>query len=287
MDLSEKSVIVTGGNVGIGRPTALELARLGANVTIIGRNEATCSEAVNEIIESTGNQKVDFKIVDLASFSGIQKFADEYKATHTKLDILVNNAGVVAPPFKETEQGIEATTGINYLGHFFLTHLLKDLLISVKGRVVVVASDAYASGRITLDMMEGENPAIFKPVAKSGFQQYGLSNTCRVLFAKELIEQYPDLTCVSLHPGAVKTNIARSVGCCFQCIGKCFAPCLKSPDEGAVTTLHCATTDVSAGNGMYYKDSKIQPVKDGFVSKELQKKLWEVSMAVVEKFMSK
>ena len=225
--------------------------------------------------------------MDLASFSGIQKFADEYKATHTKLDILVNNAGVVAPPFKETEQGIEATTGINYLGHFFLTHLLKDLLVSVKGRVVVVASDAYASGKITLDMMEGENPAIFEPVAKSGIKEYGVSNTCRVLFAKELIEQYPDLTCVSLHPGVVRTNLARSVGSCFKCIIKCFAPCLKSPNEGAVTTLHCATTDVSAGNGMYYKDSKIQPVKDGFVSKELQKKLWEVSMAVVEKFMSK
>jgi NAD(P)-dependent dehydrogenase (short-subunit alcohol dehydrogenase family) len=198
----------------------------------------------------------------------------------------VNNAGVVSPPVNKTDQGTEATTGINYLGHFFLTHLLKDLLIPVKGRVVVVASDAYASAKITLEMMKGENPGIFEPVAKPGFQQYAISNTCRLLFAKELSERYPDLTSVSLHPGAVKTNIARSVGCFFQCLGKCFVPCLKTPSEGAVTTIHCATADVSAGNGLYYKDSKIQPVKEGFVTAELQKRLWEISMDVVEKFLS-
>ena len=228
--------------------------------------------------------QVEYQIVDLASFSDIKKFADSYKESYTKLDILVNNAGVVKPPFSETKQGIEATTGINYLGHFYLTHLLKDLLISVKGRVVVVASDAYASGKITQNMLETETPEIFKPVNSPGFSQYAISNTCRVLFAREMVKRYPDLTCVSLHPGAVKTEIARSVGCCFRCIGKCFIPCLKTPSEGAVTTLHCATADISAGNGMYFKDSRIQAVKEGFVSEELQRKLWEVSMTVVEKF---
>ena len=232
------------------------------------------------------NFQVGYQIVDLASFSDIKKFADSYKESHSKLDILVNNAGVVSPPFSETKQGIEATTGINYLGHFYLTHLLKDLLLPVKGRVVIVASDAYAGGKITVDMLEGETPRIFQPVSSPGFPQYAVSNTCRILFARELVEKYPDLTCVSLHPGVVKTNLDRTVGCCVSCIAACFQPCFKTPSEGAATSLHCATADLGADNGMYFKDSKLQAVKDGFVSEELQKRLWEVSMAVVKKFES-
>ena len=228
--------------------------------------------------------QVEYQIVDLASFSDIKKFADSYKESHSKLDILVNNAGVVKPPFAETKQGIEATTGINYLGHFYLAHLLKDLLIQVKGRVVIVSSDAYTGGKITLDMLDGDPPKIFKPLSTSGFKQYAVSNTCRVLFAREMAERYPDLTSVSLHPGVINTNLDRNLGCCSNCLTTVFRCCIKKPSEGAVTTLHCATADISAGNGMYYKDSKIQALKEGFVTEELQKKLWEVSMTVVEKF---
>lgn len=224
----------------------------------------------------------------MASFSAIQKFAEEYKSSHTKLDILVNNAGLVSPPITKTEQGIESTTGINYLGHFFLTHLLKDLIIPVKGRVVVVASNAYKGYKITQDMMAGSKPMIFEPVPSPGWTEYSRSNTCRVLFAKELTEKYPELTSVSLHPGVIKTNLARSGSCCsvMNCILFCFGCCLKSPVEGAQTTLHCATADMSGCEGMYFVDSKLDPILEGYASEDLQKRLWEISMAVVDDFLN-
>ena len=231
--------------------------------------------------------QIDYKIVDLASFNSIKSFVDEYKSSHIKLDILINNAGVFSPPVTFTEQGIEATTGINYLGHFYLTYLLMDLLMSeraAKGRVVVVASDAYRRAEITLDMLDGLKPILFQPVANSGGIQYGRSNVCRILFAKELAKRYPDVTSVSLHPGAVATSITRSGGCFLNCMASCFAPCIKSPAEGAETSIHCATADLGSFNGMYFKNSKQEPLVDRLVSDELQERLWDVSLAVVERY---
>lgn len=228
--------------------------------------------------------QVEYKVVDLASFCDIKSFVDQYKSTHANLHILINNAGVFSPSPVQTEQEIEATTGINYLGHFYLTYLLTDILIPVKGRVIVVSSEAYKGKKITFKMLDGEKPVIFQPVAEPGWVQYSLSNLCRVLFAKELIIRYPDLISVSLHPGAIKTDIGRNLACCFKCIGSCLGPCLKSPDEGAQTTTFCATADIEDFNGMYFKNCKQEPIKEGLVSTELQKKLWEISLTVVKTF---
>lgn len=229
--------------------------------------------------------QVEFKIVDLGSFSAIHQFANEYKAAHTKLDILVNNAGVVRPPINKTEQGIEATTGINYLGHFFLTHLLKDLLIPVKGRVVTVASKAYEYYGITLKMLEGENPELFKPVENPEIEQYCKSNIARVLFARELVKHYPELTGASLHPGTIDTEVYRSSGKLYLCIASCMRKYWKTPEQGAQTSIYCATADLGEGNGCYYVNSELQAFNEKQIDEDVQLKLWEVSMKVVEEFL--
>ena len=223
--------------------------------------------------------------MDLASFSAIQKLADEYKASHTKLDILVNNAGVVRPPISKTEQGIEATTGINYLGHFFLTHLLKDLLIPVKGRVVMVASKAYEYYGITLQSLEGEKPELFNPVKNPDIEQYCNSNIARVLFVRDLVKRYPNLTCASLHPGTVDTQVYRSSSKLYLCLASCFRPFWKTPEQGAQTSIYCATADLGEGNGGYYVNSELQAFNEKQINEEVQLKLWDVSMKVVEEFL--
>lgn len=293
-ELTGKTVLITGGNAGIGRVTALELAKLGAEVVIIARNKETCETAVADIKAVTKNEKVTYQLVDLASFKDIKSFVQEFTSSHKTLDILINNAGVVSPPFDETKDGVEATIGINYLGHFYLTHLLVDLLVKSRARVVVLSSEAHRGGPITLEQFAGEDfiPLFFQPVTektfKSNFVQYALSNRARVYFAKELVVRHPELTAVSLHPGAVKTDLGRNMGGLFKCVGVIFTPCLKTAERGAETTVHCATADLyPKENGAYFIDSKEATLKEGDVDPAVQTKLWDVSMELCNKLEKK
>ena len=229
--------------------------------------------------------QVEYRVVDLASFSAIHKFAEDFKSSHTKLDILVNNAGVVRPPKNKTEQGIEATIGINYLGHFFLTHLLRELLISVQGRVVMVASKAYEYFEISLESLHGDDPQLFKPVDKPEVEQYCKSNIARVMYARELVKRYPEISCASLHPGTIDTQVYRSSGALYLCIASCMRRFWKTPEQGAQTSIYCATADLGDGNGGYYVNSALRAFNEKQVNEEVQCKLWEVSMGLVEKYM--
>ena len=229
-----------------------------------------------------------YKIVDLSSFSSIKQFAEHYISNNTRLDVLVNNAGIVSPTTPATEQGVETTIGINYLGHFYLVHLLKDLLLSAAGRVVVVASDAYKFGRgkITTELLQGDSPEFFKPVDSAGIKEYGASNVARVMFAQEFVKRYPTVKCVSLHPGVVKTNLARNGSKLFKAVaGFILYPFSKNPEVGAKTSIHCAIEEIGdEENGGYFVNCKQVELLDHVKDTKLQEMLWDVSMKVVEKF---
>jgi len=286
-DLSGKTVIVTGGNTGIGRVTAFELARLKAEVIIIGRNKETCETAVKDISALTKNDKVSYHIVDLGSFKSIAGFVQEFSSSHNTLDILVNNAGVMTPPVDVTEDNLDATVGINYMGHFYLTHLLGEMLVKSKARVVVLSAEAHKKANITLEQLEGDVPAFMQPVEKKScdtdWAQFAISNRAKIYFAKELSARQPDITAVSVHPGVVSTDLFRSFNVLFKCFGICFRPFLKTPQQGAATTLHCCTGDMSGHKGEYFIDSKPSELAAGTIDPAVQKKLWDVSVALCEK----
>ena len=227
-----------------------------------------------------------YKIVDLSSFSSIKQFAEHYISDNTRLDVLVNNAGILYPTTPATEQGVDTTIGINYLGHFYLVHLLKDLLLPAAGRVVMVASDAYKFGKITTELLQGDSPQFFKPVDSAGFKEYGASNVARVMFAQEFVKRYPTVKCVSLHPGVVKTNLARNGSKLFKAVaGLIWYPFSKNPEVGAKTSIHCATEEIGdEENGGYFVDCKQVELLDHVKDTKLQEMLWDVSMKVVEKF---
>jgi len=149
-----KTVIITGGNTGIGKVTAILLAERGGRIILACRNAQKANAAVQEIKEKTGNENVFFKNLDLASMASIRKFSEDILKTEEKIDVLLLNAGVMIPPYQLTEDGFELQFGVNHLGHFLLTHLLLDRLkVSAPSRVVVVSSLGHNFGTIDYDDM--------------------------------------------------------------------------------------------------------------------------------------
>ena len=163
-------------------------------------------------------------------------------------------------------------------------YLSEDLLVASNARVVVVASDAHYEYNIKMKDLEGEPiPSLFEPLPEGSdqnakFKKYAASNRARVYFAKELCKRYPEITAVSLHPGLVNTEIIRDIeGCWFGCY-KCIFRMGKTPEQGAATSVHCATEEkVAEQRGEYFVSCKVKSLKEKLIDEEVQVKLWEVS----------
>ncbi|TMI12476.1 SDR family NAD(P)-dependent oxidoreductase, partial [Candidatus Bathyarchaeota archaeon] len=169
VDMKGKTCLITGGNSGIGKATALGLARMGANVVIVSRSKEKGEAALTEIIAKSGNRKVELMLADMSSQDSIRKLAGDFKVGHEKLHLLVNNAGVYLTRRTTTVDGLESTFSTNHLGPFLLTNLLLDLLkASAPSRIVNVTSDAHNGARVNFEDLQGEKKF-------SGWQAYGQS----------------------------------------------------------------------------------------------------------------
>lgn len=176
---SGKTVIITGANTGIGKETARDLAWRKARVILACRDVTKGLKAAAEIIESSGNEDIEVKKLDLASFKSIRKFAKEINEEEEKIHILINNAGYLGPN-KKTSDGLETNFQVNYLGHFLLTNLL---LNKIKGsspsRIINVSSMQHKSGKINFDDLQGEK-------SYGQFAAYNQSKLAQVMFTKQL-----------------------------------------------------------------------------------------------------
>ena len=245
-NMQGKVCIVTGANSGIGRITALELARQGAEVVMVCRDRARGEAAMAEIKQATGNDRLELMLCDLSSQADIHRFADEFKATHPRLDVLVNNAGVYMRKRATTVDGLETTFAVNHLGYFLLTNLLLDLLKrSAPSRIVNVASGAHASGHINFDNLQGEQQY-------SGVRAYCHSKLANILFTRELARRLKGtgVTVNSLHPGAVATGIFRALPKPLEALIKLVT---MSPEKGAQTSVYLASSPaVETITGKYF-----------------------------------
>ena len=202
-----KTVVITGGNTGIGKETAVDLATRGAKVIIGCRNLEKGQAAVQEIQTRSGNEKVFVEKLDLSSLASVRQFADGILKNEPRLDILINNAGVMGCPYQMTEDGLEMQFGVNHIGHFLLTLLLLDLMKkSGPSRIINVSSLAhrFGTGVINFDDINAEKD--YDPFA--AYQQSKLAN---ILFTRELSVHLEDtnVTVNALHPGLVNTDIQR------------------------------------------------------------------------------
>ena len=237
-----KTILITGGNSGIGFYTALALAKAGAHVIIAGRNADKIDQAISSIEAEEIDGRVEAGIVDLASLESVRGFAAQFMAAHPKLDVLINNAGVMMPPEGKTEDGFESQFGINFVGHFALTGLLYDQLQSTTGsRVVTLSSIAHRGAHIDFDNLRLEKPYDQK-------REYYQSKLADLLFTLELGRRInakgASVLSVACHPGFTKTELQRHVD---PAILKKMT--FMDAWQGSLPTLVAATgTNVAQGN---------------------------------------
>ncbi len=266
--------MVTGATSGIGRAAALGLAKLGARVVIVARDERRSRDARDAIRSASGNDKIEILLADFASQTSVRALAAEYLRTHDSLHVLVNNAGVNVGRRTMTSDGIEVNFGVNHLACFLLTNLLLDVLrSSAPSRIVNVASGAEAMGRIRFDDLMGER----KYGAMRAYNQSKLAN---VLFTYELARRLGSsrVTVNCLHPGFVRTNIAHDmtgIGRFAAWIGRPFA---RTPEQGADTVLYLACSpEVEGITGRYFMDRRERRSSRRSYDTEAAERLWRVS----------
>lgn len=274
--MDEKHIaLITGGNAGMGKATATELARLGKFVVILCRDKEKGERALEEIKEESGSNEVDMMLCDLGSQLSIRRFVSEFKKKYKTLNILINNAGVIVPSRQETSDGYELQFGVNHLGHFLLTNLLLDTIIkSAPARIINVSSGAHKAGKIHFeDIHLKKNYNLIKA--------YAQSKLANVLFTYELAERLKNtgVTVNTLHPGAVATQMGISRETGFgTLITSILKPIFRSPLEGAATAIYLAVSEeVQHTTGKYFCNKK--PIKSSKRSydKALAKKLWDYS----------
>ena len=278
--LKGKTVVITGGNTGIGKETAVDLARRGARVIIGCRNLEKGKEALKEIQERSGSSSVFLEQIDLASLESVRTFSDKILNSEPRLDILINNAGVMACPYQKTQDGFEMQFGVNHLGHFLLTLLLLDRLKrSQPSRIINVSSSAHrmGSGKINFDDIHFEK-------SYSSWGAYFNSKLANVLFTRELSRHLEGthVTVNALHPGAVTTELQRHSFLSSALLSPFRWYIFKTSEQGAQTSIHCAVSEQMEGvSGKYLRDCAIVEPSKGAQDDEAAKKLWDLSMKLV------
>lgn len=263
--------MITGANAGIGKETALGLARMQATVMLVCRDGERGFTAQQEIKQQTGNDSIELMICDLASQNSIRSLASDFKERHDRLDVLINNAGVLLREHSLNEDGIENTFAINHLGYFLLSNLLLDVLKkSAPSRIVNVASTAHKYGKLNI----GERVT---GAGYSAFSAYANSKLANVLFTYELAGRLEGtgVTANCLHPGGVGTNLFRGLPGFLQALIKLVT---ISPERGARTSIYLASSsDVEGVSGKYFARRKQEKSSAASHSEEAARRLWEVS----------
>ncbi len=273
-----KICMITGANSGIGKATAIGLAKLGATLVLVCRDQARAEKAIVEIKKKTGNTSIDLIIADLSSQKDIHNLVLEFKKKYDQLHVLINNAGVNLNKHTLTEDGIETTFAVNYLAQFMLSILFFDILKkSAPARIVNVASSVQAKV-IDFDDLNGEKHY-------GQLKAYAQSKLAVIVFTYEFAQKINE-TGVSincLHPGYVKTNMIRNFRPFVKYFYHLVGLFMKSPKRGAKSSIYLAsTTDIDGASGKYFKKRKeAKSVKVSYDA-TISKQLWDVSVKLTK-----
>ncbi len=282
-NLADKICIVTGATNGIGRETALALAKMSATVVVVGRNVEKCAETVEAIKLESGNPNVEWIAADLSRMSGVQEVADEFKARHRQLHILVNNAGGVFANRRVTADGYEMTFALNHLNYFLLTDLLMDTLKgSAPSRVVNVSSDAHYRGHLNFDDLMAEQ-------RYNGFGVYSSSKLANVMFTYALARRLEGtgVTANVLHPGFVASGFGRNNGGLMGALMPLVQLFAISSEQGAATSIYLASSpEVEGVSGKYFAKQKAKKSSDESYDADAQERLWNTSEGLVAQALS-
>ncbi|XP_015589228.1 retinol dehydrogenase 13 [Cephus cinctus] len=280
-----KIVIITGSSSGIGKETALELARRGGHIILAVRNEET-GKKVAEEINTMPDGKAEVKYLNLSSLKSVQQFAQKLEIN--EVDILVNNAGMVFHPYEKTKEGFEMHFVSNYLGHLLLTLLLLPKLKAAKqGRIINVAGQAHAVSSIHLEDMNLEKDYTAR-------EAFGQSKLALILMARHMsqILKETNVTINATNPGLVRgtNHMRRSPISSTYIIKLIMQPwmwlLLKNPAQGAQTTVYAAVTkELEHYSGKYFSDCELKKPSENGTDDIMAEKLYTKSISLVKSFM--
>lgn len=278
-----KTVVITGGNAGIGKATAINLAKQGAEILITSRSEGKAKAAVEEIKSASKNDNVDFVLINLIDQESVKKAAVEIKGKCPKIDVLINNAGCYLSELELSPQGIEGQFATNHIGHFLLTNLILDNIKAAgNARIINLASIAHNSTR---ELNFGD--LNYEKEQYGGWKSYSRSKFCNIIFTNELARRLEGtgITANALHPGGVRTEIAEKDANWYTKLGWIvMKPFMITVEKGAETSVFLASSpDVEGETGGYWVKCKKHFSNRPSQEEANWKALWKKSEELVGK----
>lgn len=275
--MQDKVCLITGAGSGIGKATAVGLARMGATVVMVARDRDRGEEARVEIAAASGNKKVDLMVADLSSQAQVRRLAQEVRTHHAHLHVLINNAGIARTRRTQTVDGVETTFAVNYLAPFLLTNLLLDMLkASAPARIVNVAGDFHRKATIRFDDLMSEHDYDYQRANNQ-------AKLALILFTYELSRRLEgtQVTVNCLHPGPVATdaplkdpNLSGMAKWMYRLVRVFFL----NPEKGAATSIFLASSpDVEGVTGKYFIKQKAVKSSPESYDTAIARRLWEVS----------
>jgi len=279
MSIQNKNVFITGPTEGIGKATALSLAKQGANLHLLCRNPSKAQALREELRSLYGDVRVELYIADLGDFQQVRDAAEAFVRRNEPLHVLINNAGLINTRRILLDNGQEQMFAVNHLGHFLLTQLLLARLEEAEqGRIIAVSSDAYKFCRgIRFDDLQWSSG--FRT-----FRTYGHSKLANILFVRELSKrlQGTHVTANALHPGAVRSRLGAQNNWYAGHVMILVTPFLRSAERGAATSLYLATSEeVRNISGEYFVDCRVKRTKSWGQDASQAQRLWDVSEQLV------
>jgi NAD(P)-dependent dehydrogenase (short-subunit alcohol dehydrogenase family) len=271
MDMKDKIVLITGVTSGIGKETAIGLARLGATVVFTARDDARGASTREEIVRVTGNDHVEMLHCDLASLESIRSCCAEFKHKYQHLHVLINNAGVWDFTRRESKDGIENILATNYLAPFLMTSLLLDVMKQSRPSRIINLTSGLHSGTINFDDIEFKHKF-------SGMKAYAQSKLAIILFTRLLAKKLDGtgVTVNCVHPGMNKTNLGRDAGAFSRAMFKVMG---SDPKKGAETSIFLATSpDVASVTGEFWARNAIKKASKTSYDMDLAQRLWDASV---------
>jgi NAD(P)-dependent dehydrogenase (short-subunit alcohol dehydrogenase family) len=275
-----KRVLITGGTRGIGLAAAIELARRGAQLTLVARSEARAADAVHRI-QAAARIPVDVLIADLASQASVRQLAKVAQARYPRIHVLINNAGAIYAGRQLSPDGIELTWAVNHLAPFLLTTLLLPRLIdSAPARIVTTSSDAHQGAQIPFDDLNAE-----RSWRGFGFARYGETKLANILFTGELARRLAGtgVTANCFHPGFVATGFNRNNGVLMRVGMAISRPFARSASKGAETLVWLLDSEEAGEtSGGYFFDEHLATPSVAAQDREAARHLWQVSEEQVQ-----
>jgi len=276
------TTVITGATSGIGKETALALAKKGHALYLLVRDMAKGEQVKQELISASKNTSIHLVACDLADLNSVCNAADTLKSSLVSVNVLINNAGGIFAHREESRDGFEMTFAINHLGHFLLVQRLMPLLERGQARIINVSSEGHKMGKPRFKDLQ------WKETPYSASKAYGMAKLFNIYFTRSLALKYgpKGITAFALHPGLVSTSFGADLTGFNKTLMWLLKPFMITPEQGAQTSIYLATAPrIDAKSGKYFKAKEVAASSSLSTNEKARDILWDMSTEMIEPYL--